>query len=245
VVADVGVHRRAVALGDVGRIRYDRVEPLRKSLLQPVQGIGFAERDRCAELLEILRRHGQRVVRDVGGEDLRPGHPQSQRSRDAAAARPYVQQPPGFALPVQDRVDQLFGFGPRDQNPFAYGEAAAVKFRVSDDVLQRLARSQTGCGLFQPFDGEFRFRVGQQGRRRKPRKLRHGGQRDAAGFACVVKSREPCGQRVDAPAARHWRMKLARAMATAASMTTAPRRATQTSWRPWISSGSTLLVARL
>ena len=58
VVADVGVHRRAVALGNVGRIRYDRVEPLRKSLLQPVQGIGFAERDRCAELLEILRRHG-------------------------------------------------------------------------------------------------------------------------------------------------------------------------------------------
>ena len=179
------------------------------------------------KVVELMRAKGLNDVLVIGGEALRPGHPQSQRSRDAAAARPYVQQPPGFALPVQDRVDQLFGFGPRDQNPFAHGEAAAVKFRVSDDVLQRLARSQTGCGLFQPFDGEFRFRVGQQGRRRKPRKLRHGGQRDAAGFACVVKSREPCGQRVDAPAARHWRMKLARAMAPAASTTSAPRRAKQ------------------
>lgn len=120
-----------------------------------------------------------------------------------AAARSYVQQPPCPAFPAQDRVDQLFGLGPRDQDPFAHGEAASVKFRVSDDILQGPSGDELRLRFRQAFHGEFRLRVGQQGRRRQPRKFRYGGQRDAAGFACVVKPREPCGQRVDGPAARH------------------------------------------
>ena len=245
MVADIGVHRRAVALGNIGRIRHDHVETLRKGLGQSSERIRLAERHVCAQRPEILRGDGQRIVRNVGGENRCPGQSQGQRCCDTAASRSDIQHSLGCLFVAQNPVDELFGLGTRDQYPFAYGKAAAVEFRISDDVLQGFPGYKLRFGPGQSPDGEFRLRIGQQRRRRESRKLGYGGQRDAAGFACVVKPCEPCGQRVDGLPARHQRIKSASAMATAASTTTAPRRATQTSWRPWISSGSTLFVARL
>ena len=95
-------------------------------------------------------------------------------------------------------------------------------------------------------DFERRAGIGQQGRRAQPRQLRDGDEGDAPCFTRPVEGREACRNTAEYVAARgHQRMKLASAMATAASTTTAPRRATQTSWRPRIVSGSTLSVARL
>ena len=245
VVADVGVHLRAVAFGHIGRVRHDRVETLRECLRQSAERVGLAERDPGVERPEILRGDGQRVIRNIGRENLRVGKPQRQRRRDAAASGPHVENPPGPALAAQHPVHQLLGFGTRNQHSRAHGEAVPVKFGVSDDVLQRFSGRKTLRDLLRPLRGDLRPGIGQQRRQRDSRELCDGVAGYCAGFALSVEGHEACGQSVDGIAAGHRRMKLARAMATAASTTTAPRRATQVSWRPRISSGSTRPVASL
>ena len=79
MVADVGVHRRAVALGNVGRIRDDEVESASENRLQPSdpvppsvlrECVGPAEVDPGPELAAILRGHFEGLFREVGGRDF-------------------------------------------------------------------------------------------------------------------------------------------------------------------------------
>lgn len=177
-----------------------------------------------------------------------PARRQRQREggRDAAASGAHVEQSGGFGFGLRDPYRQLLGFGPGNQHPFVHGERAAAELRAPHDILHRTACGQLAEDVVQLRDFERRAGIGQQGRRAQPRQLRDGDEGDAPCFTRPVEGREACRNTAEYVAARgHQRMKLASAMATAASTTTAPRRATQTSWRPRIVSGSTLFVARL
>ena len=177
---------------------------------------------------------------------INAGQRQREGGRDAAASGAHVEQRGGFGFGLRDPCRQLFGFGPGNQHPFAHGERAAAELRAPHDILHRTACGQLAEDVVQFRDFERRAGIGQQGRRAQPRQLRDGDEGDAPCFTRPVEGREACRNTAEYVAARgHQRMKLASAMATAASTTTAPRRATQTSWRPRIVSGSTLFVARL
>ena len=254
VVADIGVHRRAVALGYVGRVRDKEVEPLSEGLLETrgvgrcTERIGAADRDPCAEAAAVRGGDGECRRREVGGKDFGPGTCQGQRGGDAAAPGSDVEHPPGLRLLAEDPVDQLLGLGTRNQHPFAHGEAVSVEVGRSEDVLQGLSRRKAlgrrlqpprGFGCYLP-DG-----VGEELREAHGGTFSHEPPREVPGLARVVERGEACGGAVDGFAEGHASWKFARAMATAASTTTAPRRATHVSCRPRIVSGSTRCVSRL
>ena len=246
VFPHIDVHRGQVALRHVGRVGDDDVERSRKDFGQIAQGVGLVQDDPGAERPAVAGGGFQRRVGDVRRIYLRAGQRQREGGRDAAASGAYIEKGGGRRFGLRDPCRQLFGFGPGNQHPFVHGERAAAELRASHDVLYRTACGQLAEDVVQLRDFERRAGIGQQGRRAQPRQLRDGDEGDAPCFTRPVEGRETCRNAAEYVAARgHQRMKLASAIATAASTTTAPRRATQMSWRPRIISGSTLFVARL
>ena len=133
MVGDLPLQRRPVGLGDVGRVGQHGVEAGAAGVLDPLEQVGAPEGDVEAQPRRVGARDVQRLLGDVGGDDVEVGPLVLERERDGAAARADVGDA-GAVRQLEADLDERLRLGPRDEHAPVDVEVQAAEPAAPDEV---------------------------------------------------------------------------------------------------------------
>jgi hypothetical protein len=107
------------------------------------------------QCLGIAPGHGQRLGRAIGGGHVQVGAGARHADRDRAAAGAQIENVRARAGLVDHEIDQLLGFGSRNEHGRADLEAMAVEFADAGQIASVLLRASAARALRSARAGRF------------------------------------------------------------------------------------------
>jgi hypothetical protein len=155
VVADLGVELVTVGGGDVRGITDDGVEGLRRGFGGDLEGgeeVGLEELDAIGEVVavDVGLGDGEGFGREVEGCDVGVGEVSGDGDGDGSGAGADVgeaEREVGVGFEVgEDGLDEVFGFGARDENGRGDLEGEAEELLLAGNVLDGFVAKAAGDG---------------------------------------------------------------------------------------------------